>query len=102
MTALFRLKIDPKERQVARFYGVIERAFQKAFIDAKKERKITQQQLATALGVNRSIVSRRLQGCENMTQRTLAEMAWAMGYEIEFKLVPRQDKRENVQDIAAE
>lgn len=102
MTTLFRLKIDPKERQVARFFGVIERAFQKAFVDAKKERKITQQQLAISLGVDRSVVSRRLQGFENMTQRTLAEMAWAMGYEIEFKLVPRQRKNEHAQDIAAE
>ena len=98
----FRLKIDPKERFIARFAGHIERAFQRAFIDAKKANKLNQQQIATLLGVNRSVVSRRLQGCENMTQRTLAEMAWAMGYEIEFKLVPRQRKNEQAQDIAAE
>lgn len=89
MAMSFRMKIDPKERQVARFMGDVERAFQRAFIAAKKERKLTQQQIAMMLGVNRSAINRRLLGRENMTQRTLAEMAWAMGYDVEVKLVPR-------------
>lgn len=102
MATSFRLKIDPKERQVARFFGAVERAFQKAFMDAKKERKLTQQQLAVALGINRSAINRRLLGRENMTERTLAEMAFAMGYDIEFKLVPRKSVVEDKNAIAAE
>ena len=69
--------------------GDVERAFQRAFVAAKKERKLTQQQIAVMLGVDRSAINRRLLGRENMTQRSLAEMAWAMGYDVEFKLVPR-------------
>jgi transcriptional regulator with XRE-family HTH domain len=102
MATSFRLKIDPKERQVARFLGNVERAFQRAFTDAKKQRKLTQQQIAVALGVDRSAINRRLLGRENMTERTLAEMAFAMGYDIEFKLVPRKSVVEDKNAIAAE
>ncbi|MEI6574061.1 MAG: helix-turn-helix transcriptional regulator [Alphaproteobacteria bacterium] len=102
MATSFRLKIDPKERQVARFFGDVERALQKAFIEAKKERKFTQQQLAVSLGIDRSAINRRLLGRENMTQRSLAEMAWAMGYEIEFKLVRRKTVNEAESNLAAE
>jgi transcriptional regulator with XRE-family HTH domain len=102
MATSFRLKIDPKERQVARFFGDVERALQKAFIEAKKERKLTQQQLAVSLGIDRSAINRRLLGRENLTQRSLAEMAWAMGYEIEFKLVRRKTVTEAESNLAAE
>jgi cyanate lyase len=77
----FRLKIDPKERYVSRFFGQVERAFQSAFVEAKKDRKLTQQKIAELLGVDRSVINRRLLRRENMTERTLAEMAWAMDYE---------------------
>ena len=87
----FRLKIDPKERYVSRFFGQVERAFQSAFIEAKKDRKLTQQKIAELLGVDRSVINRRLLRRENMTERTLAEMAWAMDYEIDFKLLNKSD-----------
>jgi transcriptional regulator with XRE-family HTH domain len=83
----FRLKIDPKERYVSRFFGQVERAFQSAFVEAKKDRKLTQQKIAELLGVDRSVINRRLLRRENMTERTLAEMAWAMDHEIDFKLI---------------
>jgi transcriptional regulator with XRE-family HTH domain len=87
----FRLKIDPKERYVSRFFGQVERAFQSAFVEAKKDRKLTQQKIAELLGVDRSVINRRLLRRENMTERTLAEMAWAMGYEIDLKLLNKSD-----------
>ena len=87
----FRLKIDPKERYVSRFFGQVERAFQSAFVEAKKDRKLTQQKIAELLGVDRSVINRRLLRRENMTERTLAEMAWAMDYEIDFKLLNKSD-----------
>lgn len=102
MTTFYQTRLDPKERQVARFLGNVERAFQRAFTDAKKQRKLTQQQLAVTLGVDRSAINRRLLGRENMTERTLAEMAFAMGYDIEFKLVPRKTAVEDNHSLAAE
>lgn len=102
MMKFYQTRIDPKERQVARFLGDVERAFQRAFTEAKKERKLTQQQLAVSLGIDRSAINRRLLGRENMTERSIAEMAWAMGYEIEFKLVRRKNIPDVKVDIAAE
>jgi transcriptional regulator with XRE-family HTH domain len=102
MMKFYQTRIDPKERQVARFLGDVERAFQRAFTEAKKERKLTQQQLAVSLGIDRSAINRRLLGRENMTERSIAEMAWAMGYEIEFKLVRRKTISSQEADIAAE
>ncbi len=102
MMKFYQTRIDPKERQVARFLGDVERAFQRAFTEAKKERKLTQQQIAVALGVDRSAINRRLLGRENMTERSIAEMAWAMGYDIEFKLVRREAMHEAENTLAAE
>ena len=59
-----------------------------ALLEARKELKLTQQQLAEKLGVDQSEVS-RIEGPEcNPTLKTLSKLARAL--DLEIQLVPRQ------------
>lgn len=89
----FEFDIGEKATIVSRFMGEIHAEIQQAFIAEKVSRKLTQQQIATLLEVNRSVINRQLQGMENLTARRIAEFAWALGYEPEFRL--RKDVAEH-------
>jgi transcriptional regulator with XRE-family HTH domain len=48
----------------------------------------TRQALADAMGIDKSVVSRRLNGSSNLTLEVVSEMARAMGYRPELRLQP--------------
>jgi transcriptional regulator with XRE-family HTH domain len=79
MSLLF--DIGEKARGVARFLESVHRALQDAFEEERATRKLTQQQIAKEIGVNRSVVNRQFLGGGNLTLRRVAELALAMGRE---------------------
>lgn len=80
----FHLEIDPKRNAGNRLIFRIIREIQRAYAEEKTDRKLTQQEVAERLGVNRSVVNRWLQGKENLTVRSLGELMWAMDREWVF------------------
>lgn len=82
----FRLKIDPRKRAAGRFILSVRTALQKAFAEEESARGLTRSQMAQALGIHRSAITRRLGGTESLTMRTIADLAWAMGREPELVL----------------
>ena len=60
-------------------YRAIVSAFQ-----AREAEGLTRQQLASFLGVHKSVVSRRLNGVGNLTLGVISDMARAMGYRPEL------------------
>ena len=82
----YELKVDPKKRAGSRFIGKVRRELVSALLDEKAASGVTQQKLATALGVHRSVISRMLKGETNLTLRSLGEIAWAMGWEPHFTM----------------
>jgi transcriptional regulator with XRE-family HTH domain len=80
----FLLKLDPRQRKAGRFIGRVRDEIIKAFFDEKKARGLTQEQVARALEINRSQINRILKGDENLTLRTVADLAWALDREIVF------------------
>jgi transcriptional regulator with XRE-family HTH domain len=82
----YQYDIGEKGRRVARFLGKVRRELQAALEQEKTVRKLTQQQIANMIGVNRSVINRQLLGGENLTLRRVAELAWALGWEIVFEL----------------
>lgn len=78
--------IGGKKRAAARFIGRVRAELQRALISEKATRKLTQQAIAKLIGVNRSVINRQLMGYENMTLRSVAELAWALGWDILFEL----------------
>lgn len=82
----YELKIKPKDRASGRFIGRVRKNLIDALIEEKKLSGINQQKLASALGVNRSVINRMLKGEANLTIRSIGEIAWAMGWEPELVL----------------
>lgn len=81
----YRIKLDPKSRKAARFISQLQKKLQKAFISSGK----TQQEVATALGIDRSVINRRLSGSANLTARSIAELAHAINKEVQIEFVDR-------------
>lgn len=81
--------IDDKDLASAKFIGDTRRALVAALLDAKKEdRSICQAELARRIKMDKGSLSRLLNGRENMTLRTIAEISWALGLEPRVCLDP--------------
>jgi transcriptional regulator with XRE-family HTH domain len=95
--ASFRLDIKPNRRAAGRFVGKVRRALQEAVVADRERIGITQTKIADAIGVHRSVISRELNGRQDITLGRVAELAWAMGREIVFDLrVPEVEIGQNV------
>jgi len=66
--------------------GAIESKLRDAYARRHDEGKATQASLAEKLGVNRSSIHRRLNGAENMTLKTVADLVWALDCCIEIEI----------------
>jgi DNA-binding phage protein len=89
----YELKIDPKRRAAGRFIGTVRKALINAALEEKQSRGLSQQKVAECLGVNRSVINRMLRGEVNLTLRSVAELAWAMGWQPHFSLDPSPNPR---------
>jgi len=74
----YSFRIAPKDRAAARMIGNVQRGLAKEILAQRAEGK-TQKQIADAIGVNKSTISRMINGKGNITLRSLAEIAWAIG-----------------------
>lgn len=76
----YQIQLDARSRVAGRFIGTTYDELRAAFKRSGK----TQQQVADLLGVDKAVIHHRLNGTENLTLRTLAEMAWAIDHEIKI------------------
>ncbi len=82
----YQLKISPRQRKAGRFIATVRRQIQKAYSEEKAAGHVNQSRIAKEIGVSRSVVSRRLRGLQNLTIRSIADLAWALDREIVFEL----------------
>lgn len=82
----YQMRTDERSRKAGRFVSRVHKAIQKAVVRSG----LKQNDIATKLGLDRSIVNRRILGQSNLTLRTIADFAWALDHDIEFDLVPRK------------
>ncbi len=87
----FQFDVGSRARKAGRFIGRVRSELLKALSDKKAKDGLTQQALATKLGVHRSLVNRQLSGESNLTLRSLADLAWAMDMELNFELRERAE-----------
>ena len=66
--------------------GRVRNELLRALSEKKTESGICQQALARKLDIERALVNRQLSGEENLSLRSLADLAWAMDMEISFEL----------------
>ena len=69
-----------EESEVAIAIGDLHAALQRVFICEREVSGLTQKELARRLKVNKSVVSRQLNGFENLTYDSIVRIALAMGY----------------------
>ena len=81
----FRFDIDVRSRTAGRLIGRIRRELLKAITEETRA-GLTQQELARRLESERSNINRQLSGETEITLRSLADLAWALGREITFEL----------------
>jgi transcriptional regulator with XRE-family HTH domain len=79
----YQLKIDKRSLKVAKFISRLQSAIQAALADSG----MTQQEVAEKLGVDRSVVNRRLKGKANLTARSIADFAFALERDIKVEFV---------------
>lgn len=83
----FQIAIRPNRRAAARYVGKVRRALQKAFADNPD---ITRKAVADEIGVDKSVITRQLNGHADMSLGRVGEIAYALGYEADFSLKRRQ------------
>lgn len=64
----------------------------KQFVQCRREKKMTQQDVADMLGIKRPNVTRFENGSYNPTVEMLVRMAECMGKDLEIKLVDKQQE----------
>lgn len=72
--------------------GMIESQLRDAYARRHEAGRLNQASVARELGVNRSVVHNRLTGRSNMTIETIADMVWALGHDIDVKIVDPDQK----------
>ena len=85
----FRFAPNPRTRVTARFMTRVRRELQKAYMEEKASRGVTQAYLARKFGIGRAVVCRQLAGSSNLTLRTLADYAWALERDLIFAMPKR-------------
>ncbi len=82
----FQIAISPSKRAAGRLISRVRRSLQRALMEEGERSGVNQSKIAIAIGVHRSVISRELNGRQDITLGRLAELAWAMGREIELSL----------------
>lgn len=80
----FRLSVSPKRRAAARFVSTVRRSLQRALAQRPA---VSRSEIAAALEVHRSVVTRQLNGTADISLSRVAEIAWVLGYEPSFDLI---------------
>lgn len=93
----FQIAIKPSRRAAGRFVSRVRTALQRALVEEGERRGVNQSKIAEEIGVHRSVISRELNGRQDITLGRVAELASALGREIEFALVsPKARDGQNV------
>ena len=98
MSSLFELD-HPKDEAAAAFVAEVGRRLQRALLERKGIEKITQQEIATRLGVDRSRVNKCFSGFANLSLESLAELCWAMDVEPHIERVQLLNDQSNCQGV---
>jgi hypothetical protein len=98
--ASYRVEISPRSRRVGRFIARVRSELLKAVDEERRASRVNQQAIAEKLEQQRSAINRQLSGEDHLTLRSVAELSWALGREINFEL--RKPVEESGQNINIE
>jgi transcriptional regulator with XRE-family HTH domain len=82
----FRFDIGGRGRAASRLIGDVRSDLIRTILREKLATGLTQQKLAKKLGLSRSKLNRSLMGKEELTLRSVSDLAWALDKEVVFEL----------------
>ena len=88
----FEFEIDPKEAASAEFMTNVHRVLLREMTKAAKKSKVSRSDVARILSVDRSAITRALNGKSNLTIRSISDLLWAIGAVPEFDACQPQDE----------
>lgn len=91
-TQFERLMESPEFRKLYAIEGLVTEAGE-LIARLMEEQKVSRAELARRLGRSRAYVTQMLRGTTNLTLRTLAEVAYALGAEVKLKAVPLEHEQ---------
>lgn len=83
----FQKRPSARRRVYLDYIAAVENALRDAYLDHARQTGETQNDIAARLGLNKSVISRRLNGRSNLSAESICDMAWAMGHRPRFALV---------------
>lgn len=97
----FQIKISSKRKSAITFISQVRKELKRAIFEGSNVGGPNQSEIAKLLEVNRSVVSRELNGSNDITAGRIAELAWALGREAHFELrVPIEQRGTNTPNAA--
>jgi len=91
----FQINLKPQRRAATDFIGVLRRKLKTAIAETQAEAQeaesFNQSGIANRLGIHRSVISRELNGSSDITAGRIAEIAWAIGRNVEIDFPKRKD-----------
>lgn len=81
--ASLRTLVSPNRRAAARLVAQSRRQIQKALA---LRPHVKRTEIAQALGVHRSVITKQINGTQDMSLSRVGEIAWALGFEAEMIL----------------
>jgi transcriptional regulator with XRE-family HTH domain len=94
------LSMDKRRRTFVRLLGEIQHALNAAYLEEHERHGLTKSKMAKEIGRNRSFVTRKMTGMDNMTLETLADLAYALNRPVKVSLPSRDNSglRNNLQE----
>jgi transcriptional regulator with XRE-family HTH domain len=83
------ITISKRRRTYVRLLGEIQHALNQALSEEHLKRGLTRAEMARIIGKNKSFITRKLTGVDNMTLETFADLAFALDRPIKILLPER-------------
>ncbi|KLN61875.1 hypothetical protein WH96_06260 [Kiloniella spongiae] len=91
----YKYKIDPRDGAYIKSLNKVHFEWANIIEDFKSQ-GVTISDLAKKLGVNKSVLSRRFKGESNVTLKSLSDIAWLSGKDLEIKYTDRSSQSNRV------
>jgi transcriptional regulator with XRE-family HTH domain len=87
----YRRKLHPAKRDYVRLVGELHVQLEDAYSEENARDGVTKAEIAGRLNWHKSVITRIFNGQSNITLRTLAYLAWALGRRATIRLEPYGD-----------
>lgn len=93
MANSYKISVPSRRRKFVRLLTRIHSEIDRAIVREYQATGTTKSDIAGRLAVHKSTITKRLNGNANLTLRSIADLAWALNQDIEFRLTAQDTSR---------